>query len=213
MLALDSEQFQSSLRDVTDWCATRHSDVMFESAAAGHRRDLSEIADRLIEEARATPDVRKTEQWERAQDLLAQIRESLGSLKSRFRTHSLMPTLAVDELRTDSDWLEAVSEVVNKRREHNRQNPPAEDHFVSADSGQLLVYFPQQNLACGAAEFSSNGFYDVDNVPPWDLWVSFSDGELISWVPLGLIEVADMGIDANPEQCIRWLRNHAAAHP
>jgi hypothetical protein len=87
----------------------------------------------------------------------------------------------------------------------NNQDRATRDRLPSADSGRFLVYLPHENLACGAAEFSSNGFYDLNNVPPWDLWVSFSDGELISWVPIGLIEAAHMGIDANPEQCIQWL--------
>jgi len=117
-----------------------------------------------------------------------------------------MPTQAIDELRTDSDWFQAVSEVANKRRVRNKQSPPAEHHFASADSGRLLVYFPHENLADGAADFISNGFFDTNNVPPWDLWVSFSDGALMSWVPIGLIEAAHMGIDANPEECIQWFR-------
>lgn len=206
MVALDSEQFQSSLRDVIDWCAIHDSTVLRDSAEAAHHRNQCEIADRLIEEARATGNVAKTKQWKQAQDLLSQIRESLGSLKTRFRSRSLMPTRDIDELRTESDWFQAVSEVVNKRSVQNKQNPAAEDYFASADSGRLLVYFPHEDLADGAADFSSNGFYDFNNVPPWDLWVSFADGELISWVPIGLIEVAYMGIDVNPEECIQWLR-------
>ncbi|HKO20059.1 MAG TPA: hypothetical protein VJU82_14345 [Acidobacteriaceae bacterium] len=206
MQAPDSQEFQSSLRDVIDWCVTRHRGAVFDSAEAAHRRNLWEIAERLIEEARATPNVAKTEQWKRAQALLSQIRESLGSLRSRFRSRSLMPARAVHEIRSDSDWLQVVLEVANKRSAQNKQNPLEEGHCISADSGQLLVYFPHENLADGAADFSSNSFFDGDNVPPWDLWVSFSKGALISWVPIGLIEAAHMGIDVNPEQCIQWLR-------
>jgi hypothetical protein len=116
-----------------------------------------------------------------------------------------MPSRALDELGTDTDWLQAVSEVVSKRSAQNQQNPSVEGHSISADSGRFLIYFPHENLADGAAQVSSNGFFDVNNVPPWDVWVSFSDGALISWVPLGLIELAQMGIDANPEECIRWF--------
>lgn len=47
-------------------------------------------------------------------------------------------------------------------------------------------------------------FFDVDNVPPWDIWVGYTDGALLTWVPTALIEAAQMGIDANPEQCIHW---------
>jgi len=65
-------------------------------------------------------------------------------------------------------------------------------------------YTPSENLACGAAEASSNGFFDVNNVPPWDIWVDFSERTLVSWVPPGLLDVAQMGIYVNPEACIRW---------
>ena len=56
----------------------------------------------------------------------------------------------------------------------------------------------------GAAKYSSNGFFDVNNVPPWDIWVAFSEQTLVSWVPPMLLELAQKGIDANPEGCIRW---------
>ena len=167
---------------------------------------MCKVADRLIEEARATGKVAKTEQWKQAQALLAQIRKALGSLTDPFRSRSLMPTRAIDELRTESDWSQAVTEVVNKEVRRNKQSVLAMDYLPFAGSGRLLVYFPHENLADGAADLASNGFYDVNNVPPWDLWVSFSDGELISWVPIGLVEAAHMGIDVNPEECIQWLR-------
>jgi len=44
----------------------------------------------------------------------------------------------------------------------------------------------------------------VNNVPPWDTWVAFSEKMLVSWVPPALIDVAQMGIDVNPEECIGW---------
>jgi len=44
----------------------------------------------------------------------------------------------------------------------------------------------EENLADGAAKHPSKGFFDVDNTPPWDTWVAFSHGILLSWVPLNL---------------------------
>ncbi len=205
-MAVDSEQFNSSLRDVIDWCAIHHSTLMRDSKEAAFRRNQCEMAFRLVEKARMSRSVLETDEWKQALVLLSQIRESMGSLESRLRSPGLTPSKAIDELRTDADWFQAVSEVVNKRSAENKQTPPAGDESVSASSGRLLAYFPHENLADGAADFSSGGFFDSNNVPPWDLWVSFSDGALISWVPLGLIEVAHMGIDANPEECICWLR-------
>jgi hypothetical protein len=79
-----------------------------------------------------------------------------------------------------------------------------EDDPDRVDRGRLLLYWPDENLACGGAEVSSHGFFDVNNVPPWDLWVAFSERTLVSWVPAQVIEIAQLGIDANPEACIRW---------
>lgn len=49
----------------------------------------------------------------------------------------------------------------------NRKIPPARD----LAGGRLLAYLQDTNLCDGAAEAASEGFFDVDNVPPWDTWV------------------------------------------
>jgi hypothetical protein len=80
--------------------------------------------------------------------------------------------------------------------------------------GRLMVYFPDAELSDGAAEIESRGFFDVSNAPPWDTWIALcrddradisSRDHVVSWVPKELVELADRGIDVNPEQCIRWL--------
>ncbi|MFV8755228.1 hypothetical protein ACNOYE_32160 [Nannocystaceae bacterium ST9] len=79
--------------------------------------------------------------------------------------------------------------------------------------GRLMVYFPHQNLCDGAAETVSEGFFDVDNAPPWDTWVAcFHDRTkpelgpyVIAWIPEPFIAFADAGIGVNPEECIAWL--------
>lgn len=76
--------------------------------------------------------------------------------------------------------------------------------------GRLLVYFPDEQLADGAAEAETNGFFDADNVPPWDTWVGLfadKDGDeyLVSWVPSSFVQLVGRGIWVNPEACIKWL--------
>jgi hypothetical protein len=76
--------------------------------------------------------------------------------------------------------------------------------------GRLLVYAPDDSLFDGAAEVSTGGFFDFDNIPPWDTWVAFLyESErlqyLVSWIPPQLIELANTGVNVNPEACIRWL--------
>ena len=82
--------------------------------------------------------------------------------------------------------------------------------------GRLLIYFPNTDLACGAAEQETDGFFDINNVPPWDTWVAYIHDDqpnidyfdteyLIAWIPAEFVDLASVGIDINPEQCIQWL--------
>jgi len=82
----------------------------------------------------------------------------------------------------------------------------------------LLVYFPDFELADGAAEAETDGFFDVNDTPPWDTWVAlFSDPELtgagsravylVSWVPESLIAVVQRGLEVSMTDCIAWLEN------
>jgi hypothetical protein len=74
---------------------------------------------------------------------------------------------------------------------------------------RAVICRPSDNLFCGAADVSSNGFFDSNNVPPWDLWLGFLNGTLVSWVPPALVDVAAMGVFVNPEECIRWTDSHS----
>lgn len=83
--------------------------------------------------------------------------------------------------------------------------------------GRLLIYFPNDDLFCGAARLQTGGFFDDNNVPPWDTWVaylkdarsveSYDPEYLIAWIPRELVALADEGINVNPEQCIQWLED------
>ena len=88
--------------------------------------------------------------------------------------------------------------------------------------GRLLAYFPGDNLADGCAQANSEGFFDIDNIPPYDTWVwmvddrridKLADGTtrktegsyLVAWVPPAFLELASLGIDVKPEECILSL--------
>lgn len=81
--------------------------------------------------------------------------------------------------------------------------------------GRLLIYFPDSDLADGAAEAVSRGFFDLHNVPPWDTWIALADDGpranlsvrqyVVSWVPAQLVACVSAGIAVNPEECIAWL--------
>src|SRR5262249_55696081 len=77
--------------------------------------------------------------------------------------------------------------------------------------GRLLIYYPDENLTDGAAPLASQRFFDDDNIPPWDIWLTYILDDvpqdktyLIAWTPPDCLELAVDGIDVNPEQCICW---------
>ena len=87
---------------------------------------------------------------------------------------------------------------------------------IAPRGGRLLAYFPDADLACGTAEAASEGYFDVNNVPPWDTWVLLTEPSdrvvdasystcLIAWVPPTHVLRAQRGIEVNPEECICWL--------
>lgn len=117
------------------------------------------------------------------------------------------------ELRPAVDSLSGLNEgLIQPVIEQRRRLLHANDHTPASNlaGGRLLVYEPDDNLFDGAAQMASDGFFDVDNVPPWDTWLGYIYEEqfkrvcLLSWVPPVFLALADDGIEANPELCIRW---------
>jgi hypothetical protein len=114
----------------------------------------------------------------------------------------------------EENRISAVESVVNARQ--LRGWPEIRNATIPYNlaGGRLLVYFPNDDLSCGAAEDETDGFFDVNNVPPWDTWVTYIqdarhdeyDSEyLVAWIPREFVELADGGVNVNPEQCIQWL--------
>jgi hypothetical protein len=76
---------------------------------------------------------------------------------------------------------------------------------------RLLVFDPDQTLSDGAAEVATDGFFDVDNVPPWDTWAVWGPtsehrGYLLCLIPERWTETASTGILVNPEGASTGLR-------
>jgi hypothetical protein len=64
----------------------------------------------------------------------------------------------------------------------------------------------------GASESVTNGFFNIEDEPPWDLWLGWivekSDRPreyLVCWIPPSLMPTAQDGVDVNPVACIDWL--------
>jgi hypothetical protein len=136
--------------------------------------------------------------------------------RDSLRTHELNPS-AADLYRDDSE--EVVRTVVESRAQSVGTRPAVQrEGLLDLHGGRLAVYFPAEQLDDGAAEFETDGFFDVQDTPPWDTWVGLYHDRvrgayLISWVPEPLVVLAARGISANPIQCIAWLRLPDAARP
>jgi hypothetical protein len=138
----------------------------------------------------------------------------------RVETGDPARSLRSDELRPwvlESDRESAVRRVLESRASavypHVCAAAPVRTRN-DLEHGRLLLYVPDENLTDGAAELETEGFFDIDNAPPWDTWVGlFRDGSadrflaeyLVCWVPAGLVALVQRGIDVNPEECIVWL--------
>lgn len=95
------------------------------------------------------------------------------------------------------------------------KNLPVSCQSLPAKTGRFMLYFPDDNLSDGYSKLVSHGFFDDDNAPPWDTWVSFFVEEdaprkpgrryLLCYVPAPLIDMANAGIEGNAEECIVWL--------
>lgn len=197
--------------EAATWCVARslgsdHIDV----SAMQHRSAMLLRMAQLWQEARAQlgenwryQSMAQTRQHHEALALSQRVRDSLGPLDQIVRSQSLRPDLNFETYESAHRWTTAVDRVVASRaallRENSRKNSSADTAH-----GRLLLYDPDENLADGVAEYSSSGFFDSNNVPPWDIWVGMSNRTLVSWVPPVLVEAAQMGIDANLENCIRW---------
>ena len=134
--------------------------------------------------------------------------------ESSLRTPELRPRVL------ERAYIAAVQDVLSCRRHPASQPkvPPADD----LGGGRILVYGPNEELADGAAEAETGGYFDVHNCPPWDTWfgyVEYSDGlkgqaaHLFAWVPPVFLKSVDRGISVNPEACIQWFEDWVAPGP
>jgi len=131
----------------------------------------------------------------------AQPRDSL-------RSRDLVPQL----LSKDRAW--AVGGVV-ARREALRSVAGVVGRLGAG--GRLMVCFPDACLEDCTAEQVTNGFFDGQDVPPWDTWVAwlpepsppmdFGGMFLLAWVPAPFIDLAEKGMSVVLVQNICWLED------
>lgn len=148
-------------------------------------------------------------------------RARLESLGTSLRSRELAPDL--DEMPPLDRWPGLVEQLCRDRSASLGTDPQT---ARPPGPGRLLVFDPGHTLSDGAARVESEGYFDDDNVPPWDTWVAFVverprrpgswtafDAYLISYVPAALITTVDRAIAVNPERCIEWAEELARPVP
>jgi hypothetical protein len=210
---MDFTNHRLRLAETITWCLGQSLESMpSESDEVQRRRNLIAQANELMQKAHRAfknDDINKmfkTREYREAARLLKEADPaSIEPLKDQLRTISLRPFSMFDRPQTFSERIEIVEDVANRRagllKTMGRYHEVLQANLAQ---GRILLYAPDENLFDGAAQYSSKGFFDVNNVPPWDTWICYADGYLVSWVPPVLEELAAAGIDVNPEQCVQW---------
>jgi len=129
----------------------------------------------------------------------------LRPLSEQFRSSALQPSIEIGDFRTEDERKCTVDELIAIRSQLlSVHGPLDQDRILSGKQGRLLVCWPAENVSDGASEVASLGFFDPNDIPPWDTWIHYAEGKLTCWVPESQITLAQNGIDANMVQCIEW---------
>lgn len=218
---LHAEEIRDSLAETIAWCAGQHiAATAEETEEARRRRQMGEQASKLMSGAIQKPkgfwdrllrrDYTRSRDWQLARELFR--RADLASLpiplSTQLRNPALKPDRPIEKTRNEEDRRILARSVIERRRDLVRARadlalPGASNELAG---GRMLVYAPDENVSDGASEVHSSGFFDVEDAPPWDLWVAYADGALFAWVPPALLALAQRGIEVNAVECIWWLR-------
>ena len=207
-LPIDESWFQQSLAETIVWCTSLPIEIdPHESTGIQHRRELGQKAGELYRRAHLSnwPElIKKIEYW-RANRMFARARLlEIAPLSAQLRSQDLQPE-SFFQGRCPEKRSEIVARVVALRAEklQSEKRSPTQPTSDLA-GGKLLLFAPEDSVLDGAAQYASKGFFDVDNVPPWDTWICFVEKYVVCWVPPQLLELADSGVNADPVQSLLW---------
>lgn len=199
--------------EVKLWCSLQELTAFHQdSPEQARRRELLREANLLLATTRypgeswlqkSLPNGRR---WTRAMDLLKEADpDSLAPLDHQLRSSELKPPDSIGRTYSQELNQEIVDGIIALRSSLIKlQVFPEHATPPTKLRGRLLLYVPSENVADGGSRFASSGFFDAYDCPPWDLWLRYSSGTLISWVPEVLFPLAQAGIDGNPVDCIKW---------
>jgi hypothetical protein len=195
------------LIDASAWCSrlSLTADPP-EPPEALRRRRLADEAVRALEPVRGLPydKFSKTPEYARFQALIHEAAVwELCPLEKQLRSEELRP----DDIkwpRSAQQRRDVVDRLAERRAEKLGNPAAAAAPGLTRLGGRLLLFNPDLTLSDGCARSETKGFYDDENTPPWDLWLSYEEPHLVCWVPPVLAALAGIGVEVNPEECITW---------
>src|SRR5271170_6223414 len=169
---LSNESLSQSLAETIAWCGSQQIRITEDTDDIKRRRSLGEQAGVLMHRAF----VQRNRLWNRilrrnytdsplrrrGLELYRQadLRSIPDPLGEQLRSAALRPTTSIAEIRTNDERAELLREVIQRRSALIR----LPGQFTDLGSGKVLLYCPDENLADGAARYSSRGFFDDENV-------------------------------------------------
>ncbi len=119
----------------------------------------------------------------------------------------------------DESFEDELSRVVVARSQALARDSQGNGHDRGA-RGAILYFEPWLSLYDGVSMVASGGFFDVDNFPPADTWITYIvsehgkehlSGFLLSWVPEELVDLVDRAIAVDNSGSIRWAYDEPTA--
>jgi hypothetical protein len=146
-------------------------------------------------------------------------RADITKTETCFRSKELEPSKNFDWYVNKSQRHSIINEVSNIRQTilHN-EFPMWNAKTPDLALGRILAFEIDANLQDGAAFYASKGFFDWDNIPPWDTWFAYlpeyflyerHSDILLSWIDQDFLPLVEEGIEVNPESCIFWFDDNA----
>ena len=99
------------------------------------------------------------------------------------------------------EFVNKVNYVHEARRNITSVFFPYPSHMV----GRLLAFYPSMTMYDCILEEITEGFFDSDDVPPPEFWLTFENETLISFIPDRFSDVATIGTENSISGCLEWL--------
>lgn len=140
-----------------------------------------------------------------AERLLAEAQlDSIRPLAAQLRTPALKP--AAFEIAQTGETRAALVEAACAARSGllRESRVRADSAALDLGGGKILRFTYRGAIADHSPGYESKGFFDDECAPPWDTWVCYTGGTLLAYVPRMLCGLAQLGIEVDPAESIRW---------